>query len=379
MTHLLLHKTPNSVSSEPGAAHQTFFQSKRSGVLAAYPHKVFTIEPPRPELVIEKRLIFALKVAEGKIPASMLQGVRLSIDSMALFLKALLHSLKHNRDLTEILANISGGNIRVVVEFVTQFIGSPNVEAEKIVKIQAQRGQYDIPLHEFSKAAILGDYSHFNPTSSLAMNVFDVQSPDPREHFLCSLLVALLSSEQTPRDKDEFVAAPAIVEAMQALAFIPSQTELALRRLTNKKLIETTERITFEEDISGLIGSMPFGFRVTTVGAYHLRRWLGSFAYLDAILFDTPIFDKDAEKQIALNLESFEIQQRLDRAFTFRNYLTAAWDASGLRAPYFDWHDVVREGQGSFDAVRRAAEGVQRRIADQARRDGAARTWSKRL
>jgi hypothetical protein len=41
------------------ARPQTFFQSKRAGALAAYPHKVFTILPPRPELVIEKRLIFA--------------------------------------------------------------------------------------------------------------------------------------------------------------------------------------------------------------------------------------------------------------------------------------------------------------------------------
>ena len=344
---------------------QTFFQSKRAGVLAAYPHKVFTIEPPRPEIVIEKRLLFALKVAEGKIPASMLQGVRLSIDSMAHFLKALLYSLEHNRSLTEILANISGGNIRAVVEFVTQFIGSPNVEAEKIVRIQAQSGRYNIPLHEFSKAAILGDYSHFNPNSSLAMNLFDVQNPDPREHFLCSLIVAFLMYEHTAKDKDEFVQSSVILSSMQALAFLPNQIEGALRRLTNKRLIETTERITFEEDAAGLVGAMPHGFRVTTIGAYHLRRWLGTFAYLDALLFDTPIFDEQATSTISQNFESFDIQHRLERTTAFRNYLSAAWDASGLQVPYFDWRAVVKEGQDQFDAVRRAVEGIQRKHATQ--------------
>lgn len=346
---------------------QTFFQSKRAGVLAAYPHKVFTIEPPRPEIVIEKRLLFALKVAEGKIPASMLQGVRLSIDSMAHFLKALLYSLEHNRSLTEILANISGGNIRAVVEFVTQFIGSPNVEAEKIVRIQAQTGKYNIALHEFSKAAILGDYSHFNPNSSLAMNLFDVQSPDPREHFLCSLIVAFLMYEHTGKDKDEFVETSSIMNTMQALAFIPSQIEGALRRLTNKRLIETTERITFEEDVAGLVGAMPYGFRVTTVGAYHLRRWLGTFAYLDAVLFDTPIFNEDVVTSMSDHLDSFEIQYRLERTTAFRNYLTAAWDASGLRPPYFDWHATIKDGQGQFDAVQNAVQGIQRKQAIQQR------------
>ncbi len=174
---------------------QTFFQSKRAGALAAYPHKVFTILPPRPELVIEKRLIFALKVAEGQIAPDMLHGVRLTLGSMAVFLRALLNSIGKNRDITEILANITGGNIRAVVEFVRQFIGSPNVEAEKIVEIQSRTGNYVIPVHEFSKAAILGDYSHFVPESSLAMNLFDVQTPDRRHSLLkkCKAVVFSLN------------------------------------------------------------------------------------------------------------------------------------------------------------------------------------------
>jgi len=338
---------------------QTFFQSKRAGTLSAYPHKVFTIEPPRPEVVIEKRLVFALKVAEGEIPAETLEGVRLSIGSMAHFLKALLHSLRTNRDLSEILANITGGNIRAVVEFVTQFIGSPNVEAEKIVDIQSKAGKYDIPIHEFSKAAILGDYAHFNPHSSLAMNLFDVKSPDIREHFLCPLIIAFLLSDTSQKDRDEFVATIATIEAMQALSFQPSQSENALRRLTNKRLIETTERVTFEEDLWGLVGEMPRGFRSTSIGAYHLRRWLGIFSYLDAMVFDTPVFDPKTAEAMAERLASFAIRDRLARATTFRNYLSSAWDASGIQTTYFSWHDIVRQGQPNFDGVRRAVERLE--------------------
>ena len=85
------------------------------------------------------------------------------------------------------------------------------------------------------------------------MNLFDVQNPDPREHFLGSLIVSFLLYEQTAKDKDEFVLSSLILDAMQALAFLPNQIEGALRRLTNKRLIETTERITFEEDLTGLL------------------------------------------------------------------------------------------------------------------------------
>jgi predicted type IV restriction endonuclease len=335
---------------------QTFFQSKRAGALSAYPHKVFTILPPRPELVVEKRLIFAVKIAEGKVAADVLSGVRLNLNSVATFLRVLRHSLERNRDLAEILANITAGNIKAVLEFVRRFIGNPNVEAEKIVNIQETKGIYTIPLHEFSKAAILGDYSHFFAESSLAMNIYDVEHADRKEHFLCLMIITFLLSGSTPRDRNEFVHTALIREDMQRWGFLPAQTDKAFRRMTNKRLIETTERITFEEDLVGLTGDIPDGFRATSIGAYHVRRWAADFAYLDAMVVDTPIFDASAQDAIAENLESFDISDRFARTLTFRNYLSAIWDASGLRPTYFDWHEAVKYGQGNFDSVRRAIE-----------------------
>jgi predicted type IV restriction endonuclease len=64
---------------------QTFFQSKRAGAFSAYPHKVFTILPPRPELVVEKRLVFSVEIAEGEVAADALRGVRLNFKSVATF------------------------------------------------------------------------------------------------------------------------------------------------------------------------------------------------------------------------------------------------------------------------------------------------------
>ena len=337
---------------------QTFFQSKRSGALAAYPHKVFTILPPRPELVIERRLIFALKIAEGNVNAEILQGVRLRLKSIAVFMRALIYSLEKNRELTEILANITAGNIRAVIEFIIKFIGSPNVEAEKIVDIHGRTGDYKIPLHEFSKAAILGDYSHFVPDSSLAMNLFDVQTPDRKEHFLPLMTIAYLHDDASMKDRDGFTRTEAIISEMQKWGFLPDQVERSLRRLTNNKLIETTERITFEEDLLGLIGAIPDGFRTTSIGVYHLKRWAGVFAYLDAMVFDTPIFDQSEKDLIAEKLESFDIADRYARSMAFRNYLSASWDMSALRPTYFDWNESVAHGQSNFDDVKRAIDRI---------------------
>ena len=340
---------------------QTFFQSKRAGALAAYPHRVFTISPPRPELVIEKRLEFALKLAEGTFPPNMHHGFSIRTTKLPLFIKTLLYSIEHNSDIREILSNITAGNIRSVVEFVVKFIGSPNVEAEKIIRIMEEQGRYLIPIHEFSKAAILGDYSHYNPDSSMAMNLFDVQYPDQREHFLAPMILAFYMWDGSPKDSDGFTTAAVLVDEMQSRGFVPKQINGKLRRLTNKKLIESTERITFEEDETGLVGEIPFAFRITSIGMYHIKKWAGLFAYLDAMVFDTPIFDPNVLKEILPDLEQFVIAKRLDRTKAFSDYLLSIWRSSNLSPTYFDWGTIILQGESSFYAVEKAILRIQDR------------------
>lgn len=338
----------------------TFHQSKRTGSLSAYPNKVFYIMPPRPELVLEKRLIFALNVAEGRLPIESISSVSLNLERIALFLKALLYALKKNPSVAEFLSNITGGNVRSMIDFVTKFTGSPNVDSDKIIDLFEKTGEYLIPVHEFSKAALLGDYSNYDPHSSLAMNVFDVRFPDAREHFICPLILSFLNYDSSHRNKEGFVPTTRIKQEMQSHGFGVDSTENALRRMTNKKLIETTQRVTFEET-SGTesANDLTDAFRITTIGAYHLVRWCGTFAYLDAMVFDTPIFDAAAEKDCSMEIESFDIRHRYDRTTVFREYLTRAWEASGITAPYFNWQTVRGSGAGTFDSVQNFITGVR--------------------
>ncbi|MBS1095196.1 AAA family ATPase [Gluconobacter wancherniae] len=333
---------------------QTFFQSTRSGALAAYPNKVFTISPPRPELVIEKRLQFALRICEGDIKHASYTGLNIRVGSMVLFLRALISSMKSNKEIREILSNITGGNIREVVQFVKKFIGSPNVDADKIIDIMTREGEYLIPLHEFSKAAILGDFAHYNPMSSLASNLFDVHLPDEREHFLSTMILEYMNSEYSKKDADGFVSTESIEIEMQKNGFTLKQIENKLRHLNNKKLIESTLRVTFDENVSGLFGDMPHAFRVTSVGSYHTLRWLASFSYLDAMVFDTPIFRDTIFEEIITNKESFHIADRFERVLKFRSYLTETWNKSGINVPYFDWQTVVERDEQAFAPIRRA-------------------------
>lgn len=337
---------------------QTFFKSKASGALTAYPHKVFTIAPPRIDQVLDKRLQFALEMSEGKIPLEHAEFVRIHIDNLSSFIRVLLQSLRKNKSLGEFIENITGGNVRQALSFITGFIGSPNVEADKIIRTYEEEGRYIIPVHEFSKQALLGEYSHFDPNTSLAMNIFDVSFADISEHFLVPLIMALLSEKKELQDRDGFCLTKSIIDEMQSLGFIPEQTENALRRTTNKKLIETSQRFTFEEDETGLIGEMPTKFRITSIGLYHLKRWISDFAYLDAMVFDTPIFNPEVVNNMRASCESFNIEDRYKRSIAFKNYLSNAWSSFVNKPSYFDMNESFKTGESSFESVKRVVDNI---------------------
>lgn len=339
---------------------QTFFKSKRSGALSAYPHKIFTISPPRIDLVIEKRLLFALDMAEGKIPLETVNYVQVNSKNLAIFLKVLIHSLAVNNELKEFLTNITGGNIRSAIELIVNFIGSPNVDAQKIINLTEQNAdnqKYIVPLHEFTKSALLGDYSHYNADTSIATNVFDVSTSDIYQHFLIPILLAFLCSNNSNQDKDSFFTLGIIQNELQNNGFTIEQIHHALRRCTNRKLIETSQRITFDEDDKGLlIGDMPENFRITTIGAYHFKKWMGSFTYLDAMVFDTPIFNEEIKTVLGNNLESLTIEHRLNRALGFKQYLQDIWREYPHKPNYFDLSNNFEDNFHTFENVIKAVQ-----------------------
>jgi len=330
---------------------QTFHASKRGGAISAYPPKVFVIPPPKLEDAIEKRLDFAIKVAEGRLPVAKIDGLTMHVDSLAILIRALLASLKHNSQLYEFIVNVSGGNVRVAVELVSKYFGNPNVESDKIVKIVKETGHYHVPLHEFAKAGLLGDYAHFQEESSLASNIYAVVYPDKREHFLSLYLLGYLGWDGASRDDtDGFVGANALISELQSNGFTREQIEAHLLKLTRKKLIETPERRLLETDNELKDIGMPTSYRTTSLGAYHVKKWACEFAYMDAMTFDTPIFDGSVRNLLAKRVNDTALTARYERATVFRDYLNAIAKDFATK-PYFDWQQFTSIGAPSFAQV----------------------------
>ncbi|KPU61985.1 hypothetical protein AN403_6144 [Pseudomonas fluorescens] len=307
---------------------------------------------------MQKRLIFAVRVAEGKVAPAALQGIRLNLKNVVLFLNATLRSIRTSDSIKQFLSNVTGGNTRSVIELITGFFGSPNVDSQKIVNIEEEKGGYKIPLHEFTKHSLLGEYAYFNAQSSfVACNIYDVASAaDPREHFLGCLIVAYLSSNAGVVDNDGFVSGRNIVIELARQNYVDDQINRILKFLASKRLIETPYAHYREIQVPEQDRPDQLHYRATSVGIYHVRHWAGSFAFLDAMSTDTPIFNEEARDTVCQLASSFTISDRYQKTFAFREYLREQWLLASISVNYFDFTNLINDQEGSFLTVQRFIE-----------------------
>lgn len=347
----------------------TFYRSKMTGALAGYQNRMLTVAPPPADEVLEKRITFAVRVAEGQIAPEALQNIRLNVSSVVLFLTATLRSIRTNEEIRTFLSNITGGNTRQVIELITGFCGSPNVDSEKIANIEYETGDYRIPLHEFTKHALLGEYAYFNAQSSLvACNVYDVTSADSREHYLAPLVIGYLCSSLGKKDNDGFLSGRELLQEMARQGFLEDQIRSTLKRLCYYRLIETPHAQYRELEVPDDVMPDTFYYRATSIGVYHTRFWMTSFGFLDATSTDTPIFDEKTRDAICQVAASFEIGERLRRATLFRTYLEEGWHRANINTTYMDFAGLVRGQESSFDSVRRFLRSQRRPKSSRRRR-----------
>ena len=314
---------------------ETFHKSKSEGALSAYHTKAFTISPPRVDRVIQKRLEYAINLlSQGQIGLS-LEGVDVTVnlDDLADFLSVTKYSFEKNVELIEFVDNVCGGNIRLALDFIRVFVGSGHIDTGKILDIYRESGTYTVPLHEFLRAVIYGDNRDYDPRASEITNLFDIRSPDGREHFLAAITLAFIGSEARPSTNRAYVGAEEIYAYAQSLGFQPAQVAYALEELHAHKLLETEAK-----DLAG----RPFEprarqYRITTVGSYYYQKLIGKFTYVDAVITDTPIMGTEWRQKIH---DAPTIGSRLTRAEAFRQYLDSQWANLEEAADVFNWRPM---------------------------------------
>jgi hypothetical protein len=290
-------------------------------------------------------------IATGSIPLESHQGMKARFPNLVALIRVFMASLRQQRDLHELIDHVAGGNVRLALDLVKDFMGSGHVDTHKIVAIFEETGRYIVPLHEFLRAVIFGDAMHYDSERSPIANLYDISTQDGREHFLLPVLLSSLAAWSGPGVESGFVETSRVYGRMQGWGFTPYQIDAALVRAHRHKLIETAAR---KEPQIGQ--GLPAAIRVTTVGVYHVKRLTSMFTYIDAILEDTPVLDSTVREKI---VAAEPIDARINRTRVFRRYLDDQWKLLGGADYPFDWAVISRQLTNDID---RAARGVRKRL-----------------
>jgi hypothetical protein len=322
---------------------ETFFRSRNVGSLTAYQPRVFTIAPPMVGAVIRKRLDYCRELVANKDTRAKLmpEGLDKQAELLTEYLAIVNNSFGHMPELTEFVENLAGGNVRSALGFLNTFVGSGHVDVQKILDIVKDSGRYYIPLHEFARAIIYGDYRYYHPSSSPIANVFEISTPDRREHFLLPLTLAHIERVGEVGQQEGFVQMEAITRFGQELGFSSTQIEFAITHATTRRLLQATPRNSDDQRRR---------FRITTVGAYTYKKLMGTFVYLDAVVVDTPIVDE----QVAKGLDDCQaIEARVKRAKLFAEYLSDSWEFFRDGDHAFDWDEVSQPLERDYERIDR--------------------------
>lgn len=303
---------------------ETFNASRVSGALSGYQPRAFTIDAPRVDRVVVERLKFGERhyEREGHLPLWL--GWTADSDDVRAYLRILLKSFSRNEKLQSVLVNLAGANARRGLELVSEFVQSPHADPQAILRRNSGPSDYLVPHHAFLRAVLLGDAGHYHPQRSRIPNLFDISTPDMREHFLLPCLLGLLRWASEQQDSEGYVAADEVYVSFQDVGFAPEQIDFALRRGREGALYEP-----LPPDAEAR------AMRLTTVGAYAQQLLTAEFPYLDVVVIDTPVADPAVRSRLAV---VHSVRQRIGRAEVFLEYLDAAWEASGLDTTgLFDW------------------------------------------
>jgi hypothetical protein len=180
---------------------------------------------------------------------------------------------------------------------------------------------------------IYGDQRDYDPRASEITNLFDIRSPDGREHFLGPIALAFIGLEARPAANSGYVDAEEIYAYAQSLGFQPAQIAGVLEKLLGQKLLETEKK--------DLVGER-FDFqarrlRITSIGSYYYQKLIGKFTYVDAVVIDTPVVAREWRDKIS---DVANIKGRLARAETFREYLDSQWVDLENASDVFNWRPM---------------------------------------
>jgi len=336
---------------------ESFFRSTRSGVLGAYHIPMFHIESPNFEYLIRNRINYTLEFLSGD-QQEILRITRSPFgdwNRVKLFFIAINHSIRQSRrvgaDILKFINDVSGGNMRQALRFISSFITSGNTDVAEMIGIESQvppdsppYAHYQIPLHHIMKSIILEDKVYYTSSQSYVMNLFQVNPQHTNSHFIHLRVLDYLCKRTnyfTALEKG-FVDIDQIIEDAEVAGISQRAIEDSLKKLAHFGLVEYDNQNKEGYDTAKYV-------KITVTGLYYFEYLVTSFPYLDLAFMDTPICDDKTVRELRNRLDvdptkskKERMEARFERTKIFLEYLKKMEEDEFKSTPSLSYSDIAR-------------------------------------
>jgi GTPase SAR1 family protein len=294
---------------------------------------VYHISAPPYKEVLQKRIDYALNNMniEGKASGAMGQSLTIQIDnnSVVEFLYSLKQNLfgEENSEMLAFLEETTYPNIREGLEIFKHFLLSGHTEvAEYVLRQQMSPERTDtIPFWEFVKAVALDNKKYYNHEISRINNIF-YPVEGSNNHFLkIKILKYLFHKVEKLGYTEKFDSAKRVLEVFTHAGYKYVNVLNELNELLRYRFIETDDSVS-DDDSDSILEDMD-NISITSKGNYYINTLMSSFVYLELVMQDTPIFNKDSFDKISRSfplsnkLGKQNLQSRIDTVKHFVEYL----------------------------------------------------------
>ena len=161
-------------------------------------------------------------------------------------------------------------------------------------------------------------------------------------------LISLIESQVGAGIEAGFVPLPSLYERLQPMGYTPRQIESAVLRAINGKLLEASGRLPVETN-----NALPELLRATSIGIYHVKRLAGLFAYLDGVMVDTPICDKNYQSKLH---PADALYERVERCQVFLSYLDESFQPFTKHINLYNWPVYSSQVKAEINLIRRRSQ-----------------------
>lgn len=282
----------------------TYINHRGSATFDAFDFDPLHIEPPEIPSVLSRRFFLAGQLLAGKSGSfTAINGANFKVDDLSVFIDIVKSSVL-GTDVGERIDVLANHDVRLALRMTREFLARGYTDPAKAIQSFKNNNTYVLPKQEAFRSILLGNQPVYSEKFSVIGNPFDSRLGKSNGGLLRMFVLSALVRQSSI--SGGYLDGPEIRDVIRMVGFSEEDTLKVLQDLCEYRFAHT--RAHGKADIVS-------GYFASRLGGHVLRVLLADLTFVENVLMDTFISDKEAwEKMKSLSREiadEREVVQRL--------------------------------------------------------------------